>query len=192
MARLAPPALGAAGTRASAAGSWHKTTPKPLPQSVVLEAKKLYTEQQGGPPPSDREALEVLRANLPTPPLPKAIVDAARSLYAARVGGAPPDDTVAIELRRATLPGHAPVRLQPPSLGSERAEAAPRQRRRVGAAVCARAAPRAGEAAASVALAARRRGAHGASEAGARRPVGSGRAGRRHLFEQVWVAALCH
>ena len=101
--------------------------PKPLPQSVVLEAKKLYTEQQGGPPPTDREALEVLRANLPTPPLPKAIVDAARSLYAARVGGAPPDDNVAIELLRATLPGHAPVRLQPPSLGEASKSEKPRR-----------------------------------------------------------------
>ena len=138
MARLAPPALGAAGTRASAAGSWQgRQRAEPLPQSVVLEAKKLYTEQQGGPPPTDREALEVLRANLPTPPLPKAIVDAARSLYAARVGGAPPDDNVAIELLRATLPGHSPVRLQPPSLGEAskgekpRRAAATRRRRRL-------------------------------------------------------------
>ena len=135
----------------------------------------------------------MLRANLPTPPLPKAIVDAARSLYAARVGGAPPDDNVAIELLRATLPGHAPVRLQPPSLGE--ASKSEKPRRGSGDASAPPFAPeqRLGLAKLQPPSLSLRAGGR-ARRPRSRRPPSSAssRAGRRHLPEQVWVAALCH
>ena len=192
MARLAPPALGAAGTRASAAGSWQKGAPKPLPQSVVLEAKKLYTEQQGGPPPTDREAS---RCYGPTCRRRRCQRQSStrRGRCTPRASAARRPTTTSRSScfgRRcpATRPSASSRR---PSAKRARREAAPRRRRRVGAAVCA-SSGRGWQAAASVALAARRRGAHGAREAGARRPVAGGRAGRRHLPEQVWVAALCH